>query len=437
MSAAAATTTTSNNSALSGDTGDDAPLTREITNAEKFFMYFQAAVTDIQDQLTRLRPTATSSSANSPSWAGERTDALEYARAGIARLSDAVRAHGPSIPAHDRRTYADAVAALYDKLAATRREGQPRQKFAFQTTGGKGRAGVFTARKNASAISLSDAEDMAERGRREVPGFWASSESSGVGTPLTDGSLGVEQGAGDEDMGARKRVGDEAVESPRATAANTQEGASHCIRLPSISYSSSHHIPPVKIADHTNAHIILPPSARHATTAASLANLRRCVVDLSSHSLPTTTHEPGQPFASLSLKSLRDSLILGGRVAGPIHATDVQNCVLVIEEARQFRLHSSRDCHVYLRVSSRPVIEGCERIAFAPFPGGDGEGLWEQVDDFQWLRTGERSPNWRVLDEGERIRGEVLEAVGRIGAGRDVEEILGNVGLGGRGMMHG
>lgn len=412
-------------------------------------MYFQAVVTDIQDQLTRLRSAAaaatstTTPTTTSPSWAGERTDALEHAQAGIARLSDAVRAHGPSIPAHDRKTYADAITALYDKLAAVRTEGQPRQKFAFRSGGSKGRGGVFTAKKNASAISLGDAEEMAERGRREVPGFLTSGESSGVGSPVRDGSLGGEESMRDGDMVKKERKDDGPEENSHTPNPKTQDGVSRHIRLPSVAYSSSQSIPPVKIAEHTNAHIILPPSARHATTAASLANLRRCVVDLSSpsHSTTTTTttttttatRECGQPFASLTMKGLRDCLILGGRVAGPVHATDLRNCILVFEEARQFRLHGSKDCQVYLRVSSRPVIEECQGIAFAPFSDedeGSEKGLWQQVDDFQWLRSGEKSPNWRILPEGERIRQETWDDVGRGVLRRGVEEILGSMGVG-------
>lgn len=32
-----------------------------------------------------------------------------------------------------------------------------------------------------------------------------------------------------------------------------------------------------------------------------------------------------------------------------------------------------------------------------------GEGMWDQVQDFNWLRA-EQSPHWRVMEEMERER---------------------------------
>lgn len=101
-------------------------------------------------------------------------------------------------------------------------------------------------------------------------------------------------------------------------------------------------------------------------------------------------------------------------------------------------MHESRDCDVYLMTSSRPIIEDCVRVRFAPLPGcyggevgGDGEkGMWREVDDFKWLRA-ERSPNWSLLDEGGRAREEVWREVVPGGPQIGVEEILGAVGVGG------
>jgi len=71
---------------------------------------------------------------------------------------------------------------------------------------------------------------------------------------------------------------------------------------------------------------------------------------------------------------------------------------------------------LYLRTSSRPIIEHSSDVAFAPFafeyPGlgdaleraglGADAGTWREVDDFGWIKTHRASPNWRVLEEGER-----------------------------------
>ena len=33
---------------------------------------------------------------------------------------------------------------------------------------------------------------------------------------------------------------------------------------------------------------------------------------------------------------------------------------------------------------------------------GADAGTWREVDDFGWIKTHRASPNWRVLEEGER-----------------------------------
>ena len=86
--------------------------------------------------------------------------------------------------------------------------------------------------------------------------------------------------------------------------------------------------------------------------------------------------------------------------------------------AAQCRVHDARDgaALYHLRTSSRPIIEHSSDVAFAPFafeyPGlgdaleraglGADAGTWREVDDFGWIKTHRASPNWRVLEEGER-----------------------------------
>lgn len=94
-------------------------------------------------------------------------------------------------------------------------------------------------------------------------------------------------------------------------------------------------------------------------------------------------------------------------------------------------MHGCEDCIVCLRCGSRPIIEDCKGIRFTPFPSiyvniplsiasqfrsrslirgqdttestrPDFLNMWDQVDDFSWLRA-EQSPNWKALqprDEG-------------------------------------
>ena len=81
-------------------------------------------------------------------------------------------------------------------------------------------------------------------------------------------------------------------------------------------------------------------------------------------------------------------------------------------------MHGARDVDVYLQCGSRPIVEDCVGVRFAPLPEklcnewgiearGEGEGggnLWDQVDDFGWLKA-EKSPNWGILPEEKRVQG--------------------------------
>ena len=81
-------------------------------------------------------------------------------------------------------------------------------------------------------------------------------------------------------------------------------------------------------------------------------------------SVPTAS---ATPFAGLTLRDVDRSLIVCGHVDGPAHLTGISNSTVVVA-CRQFRMHESRDVHVYLHCGSRPIIEDCEGIRFAPLP---------------------------------------------------------------------
>jgi tubulin-specific chaperone C len=117
----------------------------------------------------------------------------------------------------------------------------------------------------------------------------------------------------------------------------------------------------VSISEHTGLHIILPSSASHATSSGSLTNLRKCIVDMS---VPTTH---GAPFAGLMLKNIKSSLIIVGQVAGAAHITAVEDSVVAVS-SRQVRMHECKNVDIYLMCSSRPIIEDCSNVRFAPIP---------------------------------------------------------------------
>lgn len=70
-------------------------------------------------------------------------------------------------------------------------------------------------------------------------------------------------------------------------------------------------------------------------------------------------------------------------------------------------MHESSAVRVYLSSASRPIIEDCSDVVFAPLPAvfarddksgqicEAGRNLWDQVDDFKWLKAGP-SPHYRL-----------------------------------------
>lgn len=128
------------------------------------------------------------------------------------------------------------------------------------------------------------------------------------------------------------------------------------IRRPTFSNASS-----VSVDQHYGLHIMLPSSASSTTVPASITSLRHCVVDMS---IPTAD---GNPFASLTVKGVKESLIICGQVDGPAHITNVEHSVLVVS-CRQFRMHNCLDVDVYLSCTSNPIIEDCSRIRFSKIP---------------------------------------------------------------------
>jgi tubulin-specific chaperone C len=127
-------------------------------------------------------------------------------------------------------------------------------------------------------------------------------------------------------------------------------------RRPLYSASTS-----VSISHQTSAHIILPSSATHASAPCSLTQLTKCVVDLS---VPSND---GAPFAGLTVKGVRQCLLVCGNIEGAAHITDVEESAIVVT-SRQFRMHECKNVDVYLSCSSRPIIEDCQGIHFARIP---------------------------------------------------------------------
>ncbi|KAK6331775.1 hypothetical protein TWF718_002316 [Orbilia javanica] len=183
------------------------------------------------------------------------------------------------------------------------------------------------------------------------------------------------------------------------------------------------------ISSHTT-----PPPPTPTTTILSLSGITSSIIlPPPTTTTTTTTGEQARTnFTTTSITTVSSSIIILPRIDGPVHLTSLKNSVLVIS-CRQFRLHDSEGLDVYLSCGSRPIIERCKGVRVSVIPeglkklvygtgGGEEEeegNKWDQIDDFNWLKEGRPSPNWRVLREEERITeggwGEVVKEGSGIG----------------------
>lgn len=138
---------------------------------------------------------------------------------------------------------------------------------------------------------------------------------------------------------------------------------------------------------------------------------------------------------ALFVNRLRNCRVYTGPVIGSILLEEVENCVFVLA-SHQIRIHYAKNCDFYLRVRSRPIIEDCGGVRFAPYClryVGIEEDLtkagleeekenWGNVDDFKWLRA-VKSPNWSVLEESERIGCVEIEDSGSTEAEMEIEGV--------------
>ena len=139
--------------------------------------------------------------------------------------------------------------------------------------------------------------------------------------------------------------GHEATVAPVAEPRAPDSSDSQAITISSISY---------------NRYVLAPSSIHHGASAV-IKDIHHSVIDLS-----TPTNLAGT-FKTMTIRSVSESLLLCGSVSGAVHITDVDHSTLVIN-SRQVRIHKCTGCVVYLRCTSRPIIEDCRNIRFAPLP---------------------------------------------------------------------
>lgn len=136
----------------------------------------------------------------------------------------------------------------------------------------------------------------------------------------------------------------------------------------------------------------------------TMSTLTNCLILIKGHA------------GSLQLSNLKKCLIVCGPVARSIFADNCEDCTFTFG-CQQLRLHSSKDCSLYMHVTCRAIIEDCVNISVAPFNYTyDNIGIdfmkagldikvnnWSDVADFNWLSTDKASPNWKILRVEERI----------------------------------
>ena len=369
-----------------------------ILQQQDVFPSLTDSVEDLQDQMTRISKHSLTG--------GERSDAIDHCLSSIARLSSEVQDASSYVPAYDQRTYGEAIKALNNKLQEVRQSHAPKPKFSFKSKSGP----LFTAGKNESAISLNDAAELAHQQRLQAPAYLSDmSNNSTMPTTPADLSSPANESAIEDSTAAN--------ELPSATGDDSPH-----FRQPSFSQSKS-----VDISDHEDIHVVLPTAASHATSSGTVSNINHCVVDLSQPAAD-------KPFAALYLKNISSSLIICGHVSGAIMMHDIKDSVILVA-TRQFRMHDSSNCDVYLLATGRPIIENCKAIRFAPLPQAymlesdkSVENKWSDVDDFKWLRA-EQSPNWSVMAPGKRVAEEVWRDVVPGGPETSVRNVLDAVDL--------
>ncbi|KAF2198170.1 TBCC-domain-containing protein [Delitschia confertaspora ATCC 74209] len=375
------------------------PSVGKVGLKERFHRYFQHEVSALHEQIEALSETKTS---------GGRNEAIDQSLIGIERLSHEVKDASSYIPAYDQRTYAEAIKGLSEKLQTIRNTFDPPKKFQFKS-----------ARKQKEGLSVSPFT-VKQNVKKEAPEEAEGDKANTASNPLADAGSAVwtatslAQPTPDDPPSEHKFQNFKVFHVQKPIDSDDKSSTNP--------YANS---TTITISQKSNTYITLFPSSTPTSSSGTISNLFHCVVDV-------TPSSSTAPFATLILKSVKDSLIITGPVSGPIHITGLEKCVLVLV-CRQFRMHDCKNVDVYLHCASRPIIEDCEGIRFAPLPetyvtpsSSPPLNHWNEIDDFKWLKA-EPSPHFRLLVESERIKEEVWKAVVEKGESAGVEEVLGMV----------
>ncbi|KAK7423173.1 hypothetical protein QQZ08_009169 [Neonectria magnoliae] len=352
---------------------------------QRFHNHFVDSVTSLQELVDELPSIA--------NVAGERQEAIDHILAGISKVQNEASDAADFTPSYDRKQYSEAIKALQEKLNETIVRITPKSRFQFRRT-------------DTNHVDMG----APENDPRLNPGSLARKNTMPTADSIPNEAL-KEDTLGE--LPSKLKNYNEEMARP----------SNSPLRKPSFSAARN-----IGISNQSGLHIILPSSAARATSSGSLTDLSACIVDMS---IPTVT---GAPFPGLAIKNIANSLIVAGRVSGPVHITGVKDSILVII-SRQVRIHECSNVDIYLHCGSHPIIEDCSGMRFAPLPAAyeteadkTSENQWDQVDDFKWLKA-DHSPNWAILPEDERLIDELWRKVVPGQPGVSVEETLKKLGI--------
>jgi len=153
----------------------------------------------------------------------------------------------------------------------------------------------------------------------------------------------------------------------------------------------------IGIADKANETITLS-AAESSDQDVSLLNIDCCDI--------TILGCPG----SVQIKNVVGSTVRIGPVARSVFVNNCADSVFHLT-MQQLRIHSTISTTFHIHVTSKAIIEDCTDLGFAPlewsytgYPDDfQKSGLniesnnWNKVDDFNWLKLDEHSPNWCAI----------------------------------------
>lgn len=121
--------------------------------------------------------------------------------------------------------------------------------------------------------------------------------------------------------------------------------------------------------------------------------------------------------STVRFESITNCTLVCGPVRSSVFVSKCHNCTVAVA-CQQLRVHESSDLSCYVHLTSGGIIEDTKNISFAPYqvsyPGLDADfveaGLsrdpnenWQKIEDFDFVVSKRRSPNWTVIPETDRI----------------------------------